>query len=200
MFNFIFAEELAILKHRKESTKWAGSTYESVKDSDTTIKGDFGEAVMSRCLSSLGIEADIVDKGKGDFDILLAETVKLENKLATEDSKEKYQFNGIKVDINYDFVTLVAVAPEEIYFDIVIKGDFYRKRDVKAGVLFGRSFVPMTRDGDDTYKLHVNKKDLIPFTEENLLQKLTDLNIINGKTANKLANELIKQGIIDKQD
>lgn len=200
MFNAIFTEELAILKNRKETTKWADSTYESVKDADTTVKGDFGEAVMSRCLTSLGIVADIVDKGKGDFDILLANTVKLENKLATEDSKNKFQFNGIKVDINYDFVTLVAVSPEEIRFDIVIKGDFYRKRDMKAGVLFGRSFVPMTRDGDDTYKLHVSKEDLIPLTEENLLNKLIDLNIIDGETANTVVEKLIAKGMIDKQD
>jgi hypothetical protein len=131
---------------------------------------------------------------------MLFNDVKLENKLATEDSKDKFQFNGIKVDIKYDFVTLVAVSPEEIMFDIVIKGDFYRKRNVKAGMLFGRSFVPMTRDGDDTFKLCVNKKDLIPFTEENLLKKLIELNIIDGQTATAVVDKLIEEGIIDKED
>ena len=178
MFKTIFAEELAILKDRRETSKWTGSTHESVYDAATTVKGDFGEAIMSRCLNDLNIGADIVDKGKGDFDILIDNGMKLENKLATEDSKGKFQFNGIKIDINYDYVTLIAVSPEEIRFDIVIKGDFYRKRNTKAGVLFGRSFVPMTRDGDDTYKLHVHKDDLIPLTEENLLKKLKDLSII----------------------
>lgn len=155
----ILSEELQTVKDRKSGSKWTGSTFEAVKDASMTVKGDFGETVVARTLTEeLGIPAEIKNKGKGEFDILLSSGVTIENKLATEDTNNAFQFNGIKLDVAYDFVFCLGISPESVQFAIVPKGDFKK---------FG-SFVPMTKNGDDSYKLTVRKDRLTPFNATNL--------------------------------
>ena len=170
-FETIAASELQYVQDRKKGSKWTGSTYEDIKDASMTVKGDFGERVAQRCLQSLGIDAEIINGGKGEFDILCESiNTKFENKLATEDTNYSFQFNGIKLDVNYDYVFCLGVTPDELLFEIVPKGDFKK---------YG-SFVPMTKDGKDSWKLTIIKKRMRKYSVNNLRQRLNELGLING--------------------
>lgn len=120
--NSIIEENLNILKSRR-TTKWTGSKYEVVKTSSRTVIGDFGERTLMDLFNSLGLVAKIVNKGKGDFDILLlnpwgGKSIKVEVKTATEDVNGCFQFNGIKKGIDYDCVFCLGIAPAEMFFGI----------------------------------------------------------------------------------
>lgn len=177
-FETIAASELQYVQDRRKGSKWTGSKYEDIKDASMTVKGDFGERVAQQCLQFLGIDAEIINGGKGEFDILCESIsttgdsilTKLENKLATEDTSYSFQFNGIKLDVNYDYVFCLGVTPDELLFEIVPKGDFKK---------YG-SFVPMTKDGKDSWKLTIIKKRLQKYSENNLRQRLNELGLING--------------------
>ena len=120
--NSIIEENLNILKSRG-ATKWTGSKYEAVKTSSRTVIGDFGEHTLVDLFNSLGLVAKIVNKGRGDFDILLlnplsGKSIKIEVKTATEDVNRNFQFNGIKKGIDYDCVFCLGIAPSEMFFGI----------------------------------------------------------------------------------
>ena len=171
-FENIAASELQYVQDRKKGSKWTGSKYESIKDASMTVKGDFGERVAQQCLQFLGIDAEIINGGKGEFDILCESiNTRFENKLATEDTNYSFQFNGIKLDVNYDYVFCLGVTPDELLFEIVPKGDFKK---------FG-SFVPMTKDGKDSWKMTVRKNRLQKYSENNLRQRLYELGIIGNR-------------------
>ena len=98
--NSIIEENLNILKNRQitKTTKWTGSKYEAVHAAARTVIGDFGEHTLVDLFNSLGLIAKIVNKGKGDFDILLTnpsggKSIKIEVKTATEGTKPTFQFN-----------------------------------------------------------------------------------------------------------
>ena len=59
---------------------------------------------------------------KGAFDIR-ANGQRIEVKTASEDSKGKFQFNGIKYngDTPYDLLLLIGIAPNEVFFHICKK-------------------------------------------------------------------------------
>lgn len=163
----IIKEELTYLSTRNED-KWRGSKYEVVKRADMTPKGDFGERVTEKMLKKAGINAKIINGGKGEFDILLQDTgVRLEHKLATEDTNKSFQFNGIKKDVNYDYVYCLGVSPDKLWFKIFPKSTC---DDLT---------VAMTKNGEDSYKLTARPKagryPLMELTHENFLQEVSKI-------------------------
>jgi hypothetical protein len=138
------ADCLASLPESAKS-KWFGSKYEKVKYASTTDKGSlFGEALIVAVFTLIGVTATIVNKGKGSFDILAAGK-RWEVKLATEDVNDKFQFNGIKKGVDYDYVICLGVAPNDLWFNIFSK------------VQCQQLSTPMSKDGSDTYKLTASK-------------------------------------------
>jgi hypothetical protein len=104
------------------STKWAKSKYLFLKQASTTETGTYGETLIVDLLKELEYDAEIVNNGKGDFDTLLNNLIKLENKTATMDTNGSFQFNSIKKgNIDYDFVFCLGVAYNKMYFEIVSK-------------------------------------------------------------------------------
>ena len=127
-------------------SKWVGSKYESIKKAPTTVKGDFGEDLVVDLFKLIDRKAERVNKGKGDFDVIEAITsTKYEIKLATEDVNGNFQFNGIKKEIEYDFVICIGVSPNDLWFNVFPKS--------KCNQLT----VSMVKDGDETYKLTASK-------------------------------------------
>jgi hypothetical protein len=125
-------------------SKWVGSKFEAIKSAPTTTKGDFGENLLVDLFTLINVSAHRANKGKGSFDILAAEK-KWEVKLGTEDVSGNFQFNGIKKDIEYDYVICLGVAPNNLWFNI-----FSKKQCQELSVA-------MTKDGSDTYKLSATK-------------------------------------------
>lgn len=108
--------------HLVVSDKWKNAKYEYVKSASTTAKGNFGEDLVTRFFNGIGIEAEVVNGGIGDFDIHLSNLdITLEHKLATQDTKNNFQFNAIDKDKYYDYVFCLGITPNSIYFDIVSK-------------------------------------------------------------------------------
>jgi hypothetical protein len=141
-FEDIINEEMNIIESRVQ-TKWVGSRHYGLKIASRTALGDFGEAILCKALCNRGIKALIVNKGKGDFDILLENGIKIEVKTATEDSNGNYQFNGIKKnDVDYDYVLCLGIAPDDLFINMWSKEHCVENLSV-----------PMTRGGSDGYKL-----------------------------------------------
>lgn len=163
----IIKEELQYLATRNED-KWHGSKYEVVKRADMTPKGDFGERVTEKMFKKAGISAKIINGGKGEFDILLEDAgIKLEHKLATEDTNKSFQFNGIKKDVNYDYAYCLGVSPNKLWFGIFPKSTC---NDLT---------VAMTKNGEDSYKLTAKPErgryPLMELTPENFLQEVNKI-------------------------
>jgi|TARA_B110000259_G_scaffold78144_1_gene91619 hypothetical protein len=145
--------------------KWVGSRHHELKISSRTALGDFGEERLCKALCDRGVKASIVNKGKGDFDILLENGIRLEVKTATEDTSGNYQFNGIKIDnTNYDYVLCLGVAPNDLFINMWSKEHCVENLSV-----------PMTRGGSDGYKLsagvrrgsRVRNWEVHPLTNDN---------------------------------
>ena len=117
---------LKIIKETKVetnfSTKWAKSKYLFLKQAPTTETGTFGEKLTVNYLKELGFDAEVVNGGIGDFDTLLNNLIKLENKTATMDVNGSFQFNAIKKgNIDYHYVFCLGVAYNKMYFEIISK-------------------------------------------------------------------------------
>lgn len=162
MFNLdsIVEGQLNILESRNQIV-WLGSKFETVKKAPRTVAGDFGEGVITEALTKLGINSKIVNKGKGDFDILVTvdgKEIKIENKLATLDVNNCFQFNGIKKNADYDFVFCLGVCPNELMLQVITHKDCQNLK------------VPMVKDGSDSYKYTVSKKNMTTLTTESFMQ------------------------------
>jgi len=162
-YDQIVQKELEVLSARKQD-KWAGSKYEQAKIADRTSLGDFGERIVSTIFNSYGLKSKIVNKGKGDYDILVEDRIRVEVKTATEDTSKNFQFNGIKkTGVEYDYVFCLGITPNDLYINMWTMEECVR-----------RLTVPMTRDGSDTYKLTAGPRrrrprdwEVLPLTEEN---------------------------------
>lgn len=154
-------------KHsKKRDVKWNGSKYYEWKIMPATQKGDCGEEVICCFINNyIDIEnAEIINRGKGDFDILTESGVKIECKTATEDINGGFQFNGIKKNIGYDYVFGLGVSPNDLWFNI------WSKKEMK------KLTVPMTKNGSDTFKLSARKSPnakykVLSVSEENFLRE-----------------------------
>jgi len=147
--------------------KWIKSKYEVVKAAAMTPKGDFGEEVTATLIKELvGMPAEIINGGKGEFDILTESKVKFENKLATEDTSGGFQFNGLKKDVDYDYAFCLGVSPNDLWFGI------WTKKEMEGLT------VSMTKDGSDSFKLSARKSprgkySVIPLTPENFKREVS---------------------------
>ena len=134
--------------------KWINSRYEIVKAAAMTPKGDFGEEVTATLIKELvGMPAEIINGGKGEFDILTESKVTFENKLATEDTHGGFQFNGLKNDL---------------WFGI------WTKKEVEELT------TSMTKDGSDSFKLSARKSarakySVMPLTPENFKREVSKI-------------------------
>ena len=111
---------------QNEKDKWLGSTFEQLKKMPTTSKGTVIEDFVYEMLCQSNFGTIEKNSKKGEWDVKM-DNKTIEVKLATEDTSECFQFNGIRYHRSYDFVLVVGVSPEDIYFN------FYKASDIKAG-------------------------------------------------------------------
>jgi hypothetical protein len=153
----------------KTKDKWTGSTNKWVKELPTTTKGDFGEMFMAQFIKDfVGMPTEIINGGKGPYDLRTKSGVTFECKLATEDINGGFQFNGLKKDVEYDFALCFGVSPNELWFGI------WSKKDVK------KLTVPMTKGGSDSFKLSARKAanakyPMILLTKENFKREVSKI-------------------------
>jgi hypothetical protein len=151
--------------------KWYKSKYEVVKAAANTPKGDFGEEVTAALIKELiGMNAEIINGGKGEFDILTDSGIKFEHKLATEDTSGGHQFNGLKKSesVDYDYAFCLGVSPNDLWFNI------WSKKEVKELT------TSMTKDGSESFKLSARKTSgakypLLPLTPENFKREVSKI-------------------------
>ena len=149
--------------------KWYNSKYGVVKAAANTPKGDFGEEVVALFINIIvGMPTDIINGGKGPFDLLTKSGVTIENKLATEDTSGGFQFNGLKKDVDYDYAFCLGVSPNDLWFGI------WSKKEVE------KLTVSMTKDGSDSFKLSARKKanamySMTPLTKENFYREVSKI-------------------------
>jgi hypothetical protein len=152
---------------KRRAVKWENSEFEEWKGMSATVKGDCGEEIICFHIKNLFENAEIINRGKGEFDILTESGLKIECKTATEDSNGAFQLNGIKKNIGYDYIFGLCVSPNELWFGIWSKKEMQELN------------VAMTKDGSDTFKLSARKSrksskskyTVLPLTKENLLSQ-----------------------------
>ena len=101
---------------------WVGSRFEYIKRTSTTNKGDIGEVYATHILSDVGINAKIV-RPKTSYDVITESSDKIEVKLATLDTNYNFQFNGIRMNREYDYVIFIGIMPNDIVFNFLSKHD-----------------------------------------------------------------------------
>ena len=123
--------------------KWVGSKNEILKKAPPSTLGNFGEDLIVNMLKRLGHEAERVNNGIGEYDILFKGKTRLEGKTATEDTNGYFQFNGIKKrGVEYDNVICLGVGPEDLYINM------WSKQHCVDNLT-----TTMTKDAPDGFKL-----------------------------------------------
>ncbi len=164
-----------LLEDRKTSyADWEGHVFEKVKHIATTEKGDLTEDLLAELLVELNYENVEVLKGqRGHFDVSFTYKTKLirvEVKLASQDTNKSFQFNGIRNDRGYTHLFCLGVTPDNIKFLFLPK--YKLGKD-------GYTMVAMSKDtkGDRAtgHKLTRKEKDLICFNNfESCIETILD--------------------------
>jgi hypothetical protein len=164
--NQITESSLDILQKEVEKSLWKNSKYEVIKLVSPTQKGNFGEDVTKKAFESIGIECVIKKQRRGDWDTQISmNTFKkyFENKLATEDVNGSFQFNGVKLNRQYDFLFCLGVSYNQLYFKIISKLELETKKEW--------GFCSMTKKNETedkqslSYKVTIPKSQMIPMDE-----------------------------------
>jgi hypothetical protein len=167
-----FTSMLQSLRKDKNSF-WVGSQFEWVKTLTPTEKGNIGEDYLKNILENMGVDSEILERRRGDYDL----KIKLpknkhktsENKTATLDVHGSFQFNGIKINREYDFIFAFGIAPNSIrykivFFDELQNGDY--------------TFGSMTKKNDNEDKNSLSYKLTIPYDKmesfENFEEEFTN--------------------------
>tara|TARA_B100001996_G_scaffold340066_1_gene293408 strand:- start:14 stop:574 length:561 start_codon:yes stop_codon:yes gene_type:complete len=150
------------------------------KIADNTPKGDGGEEIVAgifqwhydKVYAGYKVDVKVVGGDKGDYDVIItvAEldiTIKIEVKTATEDSNGKFQWNGLKKGIDYDYAFGLGVRPDS--FDFAMQSRQYLEETLTTN---------MSRDVKGSYKWSSTLRDnVMNLTEENFIQRLEELGL-----------------------
>ena len=161
-----FLEEVTL---QNQKSKWSGSKYEEVKKTTLSSKGKFGEKVTNAYLNHINYKSEIINGGIGDYDIeldicdfdVVLDTLKIEHKLATEDTHNSFQFNGIKKEIDYDYVYCFGVSPNDLWF--IIQTREWCEVNLTTN---------MSKDVIGAYKYTVHVKSMLPLTVDNFKREI----------------------------
>ncbi|MDA8031469.1 MAG: hypothetical protein MPK62_10180 [Alphaproteobacteria bacterium] len=132
-------------RHRKKESAWEGATFEYVKYISNTNKGNLGEQFAYEMFNLVFPEGEIVwkDHSRDDYDIMV-NGIKFEVKTATQDKQGGFQFNGIRFDTKYDYLLLIGIGHDDLYFEAVSRSK-----------LTDESMVPMAKGVNSSFKLTI---------------------------------------------
>ena len=167
-----------LAEREAEKNKWAGKKNYIWKYASKTPQGDAGESTVCTSLYLIlsavygeGVECRVINKGKGEFDILVTlpdgRDYKIEVKTATEDVNGSHQFNGLRKDVDYDFAFLFGVGPEDFFYEIA-----------SHEYLCETMTTNMSKEVVGSYKHTISQKKLNKFTKQNLFETLCAVGII----------------------
>ena len=164
-------EDLRLLQDialdQKAQAKWVKSLFGVIKVLPTSNKGEVAERYIHQLCLNKNIRSCRNPKPRDSYDILINDK-KVEVKLATEDTKGKFQFNGIRLKGKYDFVLVLGVSPNDVYFNIFSEADVKTK---KAGKLANMEQATVA-----SHKLTKDKKELYAIYDfESIINKQTNL-------------------------
>lgn len=98
--------------------KWVNSENELLKHASTSALGNFGEDLLVKIFNHHGHKARRVNGGIGEYDVLFDERIRLEVKTATEDISGGFQWNGIRMSVDYDFALCLGVSPNDFHINM----------------------------------------------------------------------------------
>ncbi len=114
---------------------------------------------------------------KDEYDIKIFNK-KVEVKTATEDTSGSFQFNGIRYHRRYDFLLVLGISPENIYFN------FYSAASVKSQEV--GNLVSMEKGAVGSQKLTRQKHQLYDISEfKNTIKKIINRSDEVAKEQNK---------------
>jgi hypothetical protein len=173
----------ALAAREAENNKWINADGTPKKNhiwkyASKTPQGDAGENVVATSMLVIlnavygdNVQCRVINKGKGEYDILItlpnAKEYKIEVKTATEDVNGCHQFNGLRKDVDYDFAFLFGVGPEDFFFDIA-----------SHKYLCETMTTNMSKEVVGSYKYTVSQKNLKAFNTENLYNMLEICGIV----------------------
>ncbi len=134
--------------------KWARGPFIGIKVLSPTEKGNIAEAFVVRLAQRYNLKAAPHESKRGEYDVMVAGK-KLEVKMASEDVKGKFQFNGIRYDTKYDMLCVIGISPDDVRFNI------YPKSEVTTNL----TLVAMQKNTNATYKLTRKKAELLDLAE-----------------------------------
>jgi hypothetical protein len=134
--------------------KWKNARFEKCKLISIGDRGDAGEELILSYARKIGLFAS-KDGRLGDADVFVGysaeRSIRIEVKTATEGAMQgSFQFNGIRIDKDYDVLLLVAVSPNQIRIAAWSHADVL---DRKAGTL-----VHMSQNNKTDHKITKSAK------------------------------------------
>ena len=154
-------ELLKLIKSKNLIYKtWLGKKFEAMKLSATTEKGNLAENFLAELMRSLGYSDVEVKPGRrGDYDVRVGigtNEARLEVKLATQDTTNNFQFNGIRYDTDYTHLFCLGVTRSTIRYMIIPKEWLTTKKKEYH-------LVAMARSTNATFKLTRSFSDMLGF-------------------------------------
>lgn len=154
--------------------------FSKINDFEGNAIGQIGEKFIKELFAILNLPLDTIDKKiiHDEFD-LLSNGKKIEIKTARKGLKNNtFQFNGINPKYNYDYIILLGLTYEDIYYYIIDKKQDYkydhktRKELIKINDKF-KQLVAMNPGNAVNLKLTLNLKELK--NNESLIDELNTL-------------------------
>lgn len=172
-----------LAEREAENNKWLNEDGTPKKNhvwkyASKTPQGDAGESVVATSILLIlsevygpGVQSRVINKGKGEYDILVTlpdgREYKVEVKTATEDVNGCHQFNGLRKDVDYDFAFLFGVGPEDFFFEIATHQ-----------YLCETMTTNMSKEVVGSYKHTIAQKNLKAFNTQNLYNTLESLGVV----------------------
>ena len=125
--------------------KWEKSKFVELKLASTTEKGNVGRDFLKDMLAQYDYGCEECERGQYDLSVQHnGTTVKLKVRVATLDSNDSFQFNGIRLNTHYTHLFCLGVSPDRIGY-LIIMGEKLGTDEYKL--------VPMSSENKDEFKL-----------------------------------------------
>ena len=138
--------------------KWGNKFYTELKLASPTEKGNVGEDFLAKLLKYVGAgDVNVIDSRRGNYDVgasFMGKSFKFEVKVATEDTNNSFQFNGVRYDTKYTHLFCLGIMPTKIGFFMIAKPKLDEEK-----------LVPMQKGTNATFKLTKKCKDAHDFSK-----------------------------------
>ncbi len=155
-------QRLVELMEREEFSyeKWVEKTFAPLKLGSPTQKGNIAEDFFKTALLDCGYtDVRIAPNRRGPYNVRLnsgGKTIDFGVVLATQDTSDHFQFNGMTLDSEYSHVFCLGVFPESTKFLIFPVSELTDNEDYRT--------VPMN-PGSDLLKLTRTEDQLVSFDD-----------------------------------